>query len=213
MILIPEILEGTCRGVMMSRLADLIFFRNHHLCPRWMCFTFDNGLRRLVQNPERIVQAYLREGDTALDVGPGIGYFTIPMAKIVGDRGRVIAADIQQSMLDGIQRRAIRAGVAHRINLHLATSVSLDIQAKADFILAFWMAHEVPDQHSFFAQLHAVLKEGGTFLLVEPKLHVSRARFGAQIKTAMEVGFKATDCPAIPLSLAMLFKKETGDRQ
>lgn len=189
----------------MGRLADWIFFRNHHLCPRWMCFTFDNGLRRLVQNPDRIIRRYVREGDTVLDVGPGIGYFTIPMANIVGDGGRVIAADIQSSMLEGIQSRALRAGVADRVSLHLAGADSLNVTVRADFILAFWMAHEVPDQERFFSELHAVMKEDGRFLLVEPKLHVSGRQFDAQIDIAQKAGFRLLSRPAIPLSLAALF--------
>ncbi len=189
----------------MGRLADWIFFRNHHLCPRWMCFTFDNGLRRLVQNPDRIIRRYVREGDTVLDVGPGIGYFTIPMANIVGDGGRVIAADIQSSMLEGIQKRALRAGVADRVSLHPAGADSLNVTARADFILAFWMAHEVPDQERFFSELHAVMKQDGTFLLVEPKLHVSGRQFDSQINIAQKAGFTLLSRPAIPLSLAALF--------
>ena len=189
----------------MGRLADWIFFRNHHLCPRWMCFTFDNGLRRLVQNPDRIIRQYVREGDTVLDVGPGIGYFTIPMANIVGDGGRVIAADIQSSMLEGIQKRALRAGVADRVSLHPAGADSLNVTARADFILAFWMAHEVPDQERFFSELHAVMKQDGTFLLVEPKLHVSGRQFDSQINIAQKAGFTLLSRPAIPLSLAALF--------
>lgn len=189
----------------MGRLADWVFFRNHRLCPRWMCFTFDNGLRRLMQNPDRIIRQYVRSGDTVLDVGPGIGYFTIPMAKIVGDGGWVIAADIQSSMLEGIQKRALRAGVADRVSLHRAGPFSLNVTARSDFILAFWMAHEVPDQERLFSELHAVMKDNGTFLLVEPKLHVSEGQFDAQIDMAQKAGFRLLSRPAVSLSMAALF--------
>ncbi|HQL01030.1 MAG TPA: hypothetical protein PK090_09655 [Smithellaceae bacterium] len=57
----------------MGKLADLIFFRNHRLCPRWMCFTFDNRLRRLVQNPDKMIRPFVNEGDTVLDCGPASG--------------------------------------------------------------------------------------------------------------------------------------------
>jgi ubiquinone/menaquinone biosynthesis C-methylase UbiE len=191
----------------MGKIGDFIFSRNHRLCPRWMCFTFDNGLRRLVQNPEKIVSRYIRAGDTVLDIGPGIGYFTIPLAKLIGDHGRVIAVDIQPSMLEGIRKRARRAGVADRVILHLASDVSLNITVKADFILAFWMAHEVPDQESFFAQLYAALKENGKFLLAEPRLHVSKGQFDTAISLAQKVGFRLINQPDIPLSLAALLGK------
>ena len=191
----------------MGKIADLIFFRNHCLCPRWICFTFDNALRRLVQDPDRIVSRYVKEGDVVLDVGPGIGYFTIPMARLVGQRGLVIAADIQEPMLRGIQKRALRVGLQNRIKLHLAGRDALGVTEPVDFILAFWMAHEVPDPNRFFAQLYAVLKEGGRFLLVEPKLHVSRTQFNGAIETAQRAGFKLLDQPDVSLSLAALFIK------
>lgn len=191
----------------MSRIADKIFFRHHLVCPRWLCFTFDNALRRLVHNPDQITGRYLKEADVVLDVGPGIGFFTIPMARMVGESGQVIAADIQESMLKGIAGRAEQAGVAKRIILHLAGRDSLGVTKQADFILAFWMAHEVPDQEHFYRQLHDVLKENGRFLLVEPKLHVSRAQFSAEITAARTAGFKLLENPAISLSMAALFTK------
>lgn len=149
----------------MSRIGDLFFFRKHHVCPRWLCFTFDNWVRRRIQNPDPIIRPYVRAGDTVVDVGPGIGFFTIPMARLVGDSGRVIAVDIQEEMLAAISKRALGAGVAHRITPQLASPVSLNVTVPADFVLAFWMAHEVPDQERFFAQLYAVLKNDGKFLL------------------------------------------------
>lgn len=79
-----------------------------------------------------------------LDVGPGIGYFTIPMARRVGSGGRVIAADIQESMLRGIVRRAERAGVRGQIELYLSRPDEIYSGEPVDFILSFWMAHEVP---------------------------------------------------------------------
>lgn len=189
----------------MGKLADLIFFRKHRLCPRWMCFTFDNGLRRLVQNPDKIIGPFLREGDVVLDVGPGIGYFTIPMAKKVGPGGRVIACDIQESMLQGIEKRAIRAGVRDRIELHLSDPGIVYAGEKADFILAFWMAHEVPDSLRFFGQLRASIKPAGRFLLAEPKIHVSAKQFQLLVETVKQAGFPIVEFPSVSLSYAALF--------
>lgn len=189
----------------MGKLADLVFFRKHHLCPRWVCFTFDNGLRRIIQNPDRIIDPYIREGDVVLDVGPGIGYFTIPMANKVGPSGRVIAADIQESMLRGIEKRAIRAKVRDRIELHLSEPDNVYPGAKADFILAFWMAHEVHDSHRFFNQLRDVMKPNGRFLLVEPKMHVSANQFRLLAEAAKQAGFSPVALPPVSLSHAALF--------
>jgi len=170
-----------------------------------MCFTFDNGLRRLVQNPDKIIGPFIREGDVVLDIGPGIGYFTIPMAKKVGPSGRVIACDIQESMLRGIEKRAIRAGVRDRIELHLSDPDSVYAGQKADFILAFWMAHEVPDSLRFFSQLNASVKPAGRFLLAEPKMHVSAKQFQLLVETVKQAGFSIVRFPSVALSYAALF--------
>ncbi|MHB8138741.1 MAG: class I SAM-dependent methyltransferase [Smithellaceae bacterium] len=192
----------------MSRIGDLFFLRKHHVCPRWLCFTFDNWIRRRIQDPDRIIKAYIRAGDTVLDIGPGIGFFTIPMARLVGDGGQVIAVDIQEAMLTAISKRALGAGVAHRIKTQLASPVSLNISVPSDFILAFWMAHEVPDQEKLFTQLYAALKDEGKFLLAEPRLHVSKAQFDMAVSLAQNVGFKLLDRPSVALSLAALFVRQ-----
>ena len=189
----------------MSKLADIIFFRRHGLCPRWFCFTFDNGLRRLVQNPDRIIRPFVGAGDEVLDVGPGIGYFTIPMAKCVGSGGKIIAADIQESMLRGIARRAERAGVRDRIELYRSRPDEIYSGDPVDFILAFWMAHEVPRLDRFFLQLRAALKPSARFLLAEPRLHASRAQFDGEIDMAQKAGLVLLDRPEIALSHSALF--------
>ena len=103
-----------------------------------------------------------------------MGYFTIPMAKLVGDTGKVIAADLQQQMLDGIQHRAIKTGMQERIKLHLTKSDNIGINAYIDFCLAFWMVHEVPDRNHFFNEISSKLKPGGLMLIAEPTMHVSQ---------------------------------------
>lgn len=189
----------------MSKIGDLFFFRRHHVCPRWLCFTFDNYLRRLIHSPERIVKAYIKEGDRVLDVGPGIGFFTIPMAQMVGARGRVTAADIQEEMLAAIRKRAVRAGVQERIALQQVSPDLHEIDGRFDFILAFWMAHEVPNQQEFFTRLHSLLAGDGQFLMAEPMLHVEKERFRASVRTAEDAGFRLAAHPDIPLSLSALF--------
>lgn len=191
----------------MNKISGLFFFRFKHVCPRWLCFTFDNVFRKLLQDPYKILWPYIREGDTVLDVGPGIGYFTIPLAKMVGDSGRVIAVDIQQEMLAAIHKRAQRAGLLQRIDLQLASSDSLGVKTKIGFILVFWMVHEVPDKARFFSQLHSLLKNNGKFLMVEPKFHVTKKKFTASVRLALKAGFALDDSPDISLSRAALFIK------
>ena len=117
-----------------------------HVCPWWAAaFTIDPPYRRWLHDPERIVGCYARPGMTVIDVGCGLGWFSIPMARMVGQGGKVIAVDLQQQMLDMLRRRAEKAGVAERIELHKCEQNRLGLATEADFALAFAMLHEVPD--------------------------------------------------------------------
>ena len=95
-----------------------------HICPWWGGYFIDNPLRRLLHNPEKIVGPYVQPGMTVMDVGCGMGFFSIAMAKMVGDSGRVIAVDLQQKMLDVLRQRATKAGVADRIRLTSASRIA-----------------------------------------------------------------------------------------
>lgn len=190
---------------LIRRILDKIFVRDKHVCPWWLCWTFDNIFRRLLQDPEEIIKSYVREGSIALDIGCGMGYFTIPLARLVGEKGQVIATDIQEQMLSALQRRAKGAGLERRIVLQLNAQDSLKIDRKADFALAFWMVHEVPDRVHFFEQINFILKPGALFLLVEPTIHVDRKMYEETVRTAQEVGFILRGNPHIFLSRAALF--------
>ena len=174
------------------------------VCPWWLCFTFDNPLRKLLHNPETILGPYIQPGNNVVDVGAGMGYFSIPMARLVGPTGHVTAIDIQARMLSVLARRAQRQGVSERITTHLASSGSLDHHSRADFILAFWMVHEVPDQRRFLTEVHHLLKPDGLFLLVEPIVHVPKKSFVQTLKTAKEVGFFVKESPGIRISHSAL---------
>ena len=187
--------------------AALASVTGSHVCPWWLCFTFDNVFRRLVQNPYRILVPFVYDGNTALDVGAGMGYFAIPMAKMVGVNGLVIAVDIQEKMLSALKRRAERSDLRERIIFQLCSRDTLGIDAKVDFILAFWMVHEVPNKQRLFLELITVLKEKGSFLLVEPTIHVTKAAFEETARSAERAGFIPRDNPRIFMSRSALIEK------
>jgi ubiquinone/menaquinone biosynthesis C-methylase UbiE len=175
-----------------------------HVCPWWLAYTFDNPLRRLFHKPERMLGPYVREGMTVLDVGCGMGYFSIAMAKMVGPGGRVIAVDLQQKMLDILRRRAQRAGVSERIEARLSRPESIGVDEEVDFVLAFWVVHELPDAGKFFREARAVLKPGARLLMAEPKIHVTSGEFEKSISTAGAGGLAVVESPRILFSRAAL---------
>ena len=164
-----------------------------HVCPWWGGYFLDNPLRRLIHDSKKILGPYVKPGKTVMDLGCGMGLFSIPMARMVGDQGQVIAVDLQQQMLDTLRRRAERAGVTDLIETHKCEQNHLGVDAQADFALAFMMVHEVPDQRRMLSEIHDCLKPGGKLLVAEPKIHVPGRAFHKTVATAEEVGFRVAD--------------------
>jgi ubiquinone/menaquinone biosynthesis C-methylase UbiE len=178
-----------------------------HVCPPSQCGMFDNRIRRLFQDPHKILKPYIKPGMTILDVGPGMGYFTIALVKLAGDTGKVIAADIQPEMLEGVRRRAVKQGVEKLITFHLAKPDSLGINEAIDFCLAFWMVHEVPDRRKFIGEIASYLKTDGLLLIAEPKVHVNKENFQATLDIAKDLGLTLVSQPNIFISRTVLLKK------
>ena len=185
---------------------------HHHLrvCPWWLAYTFDNPLRRLLHDPKKILDGLVGPGDTALDVGPGLGYFTLALARRVGEKGRVIAADLQQEMLDRLGRRAERKGLLDRITLHRCASDRIGLDGRVDGALAFWMVHEVPDQARFLGEVASLLKDGGYLLVAEPRMHVDQAAFDATVALARAAGLEPQGPRKVALSRSMFFRKASA---
>ena len=177
---------------------------DHHVCPWWMAYTFDNPLRRMFHNPEKMFADYVTEGMTALDIGCGMGYFSLGLARIVGDTGKVISIDLQQKMLDVLQKRASKASLSHRIESRICAADDLQLNTPVDFALAFWMVHETPDPENFFSQIVSVLKPDGKMIFTEPAFHVSDEQYRKIIAAANKSGLKKIQDLNIAFSRAAL---------
>jgi ubiquinone/menaquinone biosynthesis C-methylase UbiE len=181
------------------------------VCPWWLCYSFDNPFRKWLHNPEAILGPYVRPGDTVIDIGAGMGYFTIPLAKLVGPAGHVTAIDVQGRMLAALTRRAERSGVSKIITPYLTGPDTLGPHSPVQFILAFWMVHEVPDQQRFLAQIAHLLNSDGHLLIVEPLMHVPQKNFLYTLQAAQHAGFEIREIPKIRLSRSALLRR-TADR-
>lgn len=192
---------------MKKSFLDKLLWRNQHTCPWQICFTFDNPLRRLVQNPEKILRKYVKPLDTVMDIGCGMGYFTIALCRLVGDKGNVLAVDLQSEMLEGVKKRAVENGVSSQLKLHKCSAEKIGITDKFDFILTFWMAHEVKNLESFFSEIASLLKPKGKILIAEPLLHVTAEKFNNEISLLRKNGFEVLENPKIFFSRAALLQK------
>lgn len=175
-----------------------------YICPATFSGSLDNFLRRLIHKPEKILTPFIKDGMVALDMGCGPGYFTVEMARLVGEGGKVIAADLQQGMLDKMIVKVKGCGFEKRVEAHQCHPERTGITKKVDFILTFWMVHEVPDQQRFFEEMRSLLNPGGRILVVEPKIHVTKRSFSAMISRLETAGLQIIERPHIALSRSLV---------
>lgn len=181
------------------------FLDNQRICPWWMTYSFDNPLRHLIHKPEKILADLVKPGMTVMDIGCGFGFFGIAMARLVGINGTVIAVDVQEKSLNILLKRAQQARVANIVKAHLSTTERINYSSPVDFILSFWMVHEVKDQPAFFKEIVSLLKPGGKYLLAEPIMHVTATDFKAMVRNAIASGLKPVADPKIGISRAKVF--------
>lgn len=183
----------------------------HRVCPWWIGYFLVSPLRRLWQDPRKILSPYVKSGATVLEPGPGMGFFTLDLARLVGPTGRVIAVDVQPKMLQALRRRARRAGLEERIETRLTGESSLgvdDLAGKVDFALAFAVVHELANPASFFRDVAKALVSGGQLLIAEPRGHVSGEDLTRTIEIAAAAGLRLVERPAIRGSrTALLVRK------
>jgi cyclopropane fatty-acyl-phospholipid synthase-like methyltransferase len=159
-------------------------------CPWWITWTFDNPFRRLIHDPRKLLEPYVVPGSRVADVGCGMGYFTVAMAQLVGPAGEVQAVDVQPQQLRVAERRCRRANVAPRVRFVESSPGFLGLTGPIDFVLAFWMVHEVGDRAGFFEQLRAATEAGSRVLVAEPMFHVPREQVEAELALAAAHGFE-----------------------
>lgn len=203
--------KKSCPDIIFRKTMLEKLITTKRICPWWLCFTFNIPLRKILHDPVKILSPYVHAGDSVIDIGPGMGYFTIPLAKLVGSTGKVTAVDIQPRMLSALAARAEAKGVSANIKTHLANPASLGIHDEADFILAFWMLHEVPDQQKFFLEIRDLMKPEGLFLMAEPLMHVPVKSFLRTVETAIDNGFVIKERPSIGMSRSVLFTFSQND--
>jgi ubiquinone/menaquinone biosynthesis C-methylase UbiE len=178
------------------------------ICPVEKAGGLDNLLRRLLQNPQKILKPYIKEGMTVLDLGCGPGFFSKEIAKLLSNSGKVIAADLQEGMLEKVRRKIKGTELEKRITPHKCQEESINLNEKVDFILAFYMIHEVPNQDKLFRELKSIVKPKGQLFIIEPKFHVSKKSFDLMIDRVKKNGFEIKDSPKVFFSRTIVLRNK-----
>lgn len=176
------------------------------ICPVEKAWHLDNGIRRWLQNPRKILRPFVGQGMTVLDIGCGPGFFALEMAHMVGSSGRVIAVDLQQGMLQKLKIKVQGTDLEERIVLHRSEEDRIGISEKVDFALCFYLIHELPSPEKFFSELKTLLKPKGLVFIAEPSFHVSQKTFESTISRAVAAGFQTTAAWNVTLSKTMILK-------
>lgn len=182
---------------------------NKNICPWWMGYLLLSPIRKISHDPEQILKPYLKPGMKVVDFGCAMGYFSLPMAKMVGSEGTVYCFDIQQKMLGKLTTRAIDHGLSGIIKPILIKEGDTYNQFSntIDFVLLFAVAHEVDDQKRLFADLSVMMKQGSLMLFAEPAGHVKRSEFEQSLHYATLAGLEKVEDSRINRSLSVLLRK------
>jgi len=180
------------------------------VCPVWVGYLLASPLRKLLQNPNKILGPFIEEGMKVLDIGCAMGFFSLPLAQMVGSKGKVISIDVQEKMVKSLEKRAYKAGLKNRIETRICPRNSLglhDLAEDIDFALAFAIVHEVSNPSSFFSEIFGTIKRNGRLLVAEPKGHVSEKDFEITVSVAEQSGFRRIEKPDVARSRALLLEK------
>jgi ubiquinone/menaquinone biosynthesis C-methylase UbiE len=170
----------------------------HHTCPWWVQYLLISPLRRLVESPDKLVGPYVEPGMTVLEPGCGFGFFSLPMARMVGPEGRIVCVDLEPRAVERLKRRAASKGLGERIDARPCGPRDLgldDYVGRIDLVTVMYTLHELEDLPGFLDQAVALLEPGGRMLVVEPKGHVNPTQFAAELELCRRAGFRELEPP------------------
>jgi ubiquinone/menaquinone biosynthesis C-methylase UbiE len=167
---------------------------NTDICSAEHAGALDNWLRRLLQNPKKLLAPFLFPEMSMVDFGCGPGFFTLAASEMVGQKGKVFAVDVQEAMLDIVQKKlaskqySLQAKLKNIFTIK-TNGVQFKISDPVDLVWAFYMVHETGDLEGFFKQAKEILKPDGKLVIFEPKFHVSKKKFSESVAAAKNEGF------------------------
>lgn len=190
----------------MLKAKRLMRNRNPHIHSVENAGALESSFRFRFQNPKKILGPYLKPGMTVLDLGCGPGFFTTEIARMLDHSGKVIAADIQNGMLDKVVQKIAGTELEGIVQIHKCQEKSVNLTDKIDFVLAFYSFHEMSSFENIIDEIKLLLKQDGEIFIAEQKFHVRKNAFNEMIDKMKTKGFEITRKPKVFLSRAVLMK-------
>lgn len=128
----------------------------------------DNEKRRELLPPKQtLINLHLHKGDIMADIGCGIGYFSIPASKIVGNSGKIFAIDIQPEMLHDVEVETRENNISN-IEIVLTEGNNLRLEDnKVNFAFVSNVLHEIEEKEIFLNEVKRIISPDGKIALVE----------------------------------------------
>ena len=161
-------------------------------CPSWLyrMVEMENPLAKNSQAKTILAGLGVAEGMTVLDAGCGPGRVTLHLAKAVGADGKVIAVDLQQGMLDVVQRKAQPKGLAMIAFEKLSLGEGKLPAYQADRAVLAAVLGEIPQQAAALQEVYAALKPGGILAVAETIFDPHYQRKSHVLDLAQAAGFE-----------------------
>ena len=133
----------------------------------------DNFIRRLVSPPKKKLSRFIRAGIIAADVGCGPGYFTIPMAELIGSSGHIYAVDSDRKAIDSLQAKLTARGLQNIIEAHAASAADMRFvpNGSVDFVFANGTLCCMTDHRGAVEEIRRILKPAGLVYLSVSKFY------------------------------------------
>ena len=185
---------------------------HHTVFPASHARHLDSRIRRFIYRPDRLAEQYVKPGDRVLDFGCGPGFFTREFAKKTGDKGLVIAVDLQEEMLRLLREKLEPEGLMPRIRTYRCNSDSLgllpELDGQVDVAFAIFVVHEVQDAKNLFREIATLLVPGGLLFYAEPLFIVSGREFRDSLALAQEAGLRVIETRLFFVNRAAVLRKE-----
>ena len=169
----------------------------HFPAPAFIGRFLDSDFRRWLQPPDKMIECSgIKPAMTVMELGCGSGAFTLFIARVVGEWGKVYAADIQPAMLQQLERKLSKTGNQDITNIELRQANAYDLpfaDESLDLVCMITVLQEIPDRDRALREVGRVLRSGGALAVTEFLPDPDYPLPSTTIKTCQREGFILDD--------------------
>jgi SAM-dependent methyltransferase len=146
---------------------------------------WENRINEVWNPPDKVIEAIgVKPGMVIGEVGAGRGRYTVPLARRVGDEGKIYANDVSEDALSVIRERCRRNGISNVETILGERDDPLLPERALDMVLIVWVLHHLEKPVPLLEKLKRSLRAGAPVILVEPKdseVDMEREAYGEKI--------------------------------